>query len=322
MSVYYNENDPFAAKWLRELVSAGVIPGGFVDSRSILEVCPDELEKYNQCHFFAGIGGWAHALQLAKWPTNRTVWTGSCPCQPFSSAGKSTGKNDDRHLWPIMFQLIQAAKPPVFFGEQVAGKNGFAWIDDVSADLEGAGYDFGAADLCAAGVGAPHLRQRLYFVGSLADPNGRPSGRNARAADRAEKEECSQGTEHGHLGHEPIATGAVIPDRRDHVRQLGDSNDSGLQGHAGDGASRTGRQEQDRPAAEAGGPVNGFWHNAEWIPCNDPKGERWRPVEPGTFPMAHGIPGRVGTLRGYGNAIVAPLAAEFIGAYLDTQDQP
>ena len=86
--VYYNDNDPFAAHWLQNLVSAGLLPAGDVDDRSIMEVTPDDLRRYAQCHFFAGIGGWPYALELAGWPSNRPVWTGSCPCQPFSSAGK------------------------------------------------------------------------------------------------------------------------------------------------------------------------------------------------------------------------------------------
>ena len=91
MSAYYNEHDPKAAAWLRELIQAGEIPAGDVDERSIVEVQPADLARYTQCHFFAGIGGWSYALRLAGWPTDRPVWTGSCPCQPFSSAGKSGG---------------------------------------------------------------------------------------------------------------------------------------------------------------------------------------------------------------------------------------
>src|SRR5690242_446719 len=164
MPEYYNENDRFAAAWLRELIKAGHIAPGEVDERSIQEVRPEDLQGFTQCHFFAGIGGWSYALRLAGWPDDRPVWTGSCPCQPFSSAGKRGGFSDDRHLWPDWVRLIRECRPPVIFGEQVASPDGLAWLDLVSADLEGAGYAVGAADLCAAGVGAPHIRQRLYFV--------------------------------------------------------------------------------------------------------------------------------------------------------------
>ena len=96
--VYYNDNDPFAAQWLRNLVSAGLLPAGDVDDRSIKEVRPDDLKGYEQCHFFAGIGGWPYALGLSGWPGDRSVWTGSCPCQPLSGAGQHKGHADERHL--------------------------------------------------------------------------------------------------------------------------------------------------------------------------------------------------------------------------------
>lgn len=120
---YYNEFDPFAAQWLRELIADGLIAQGEVDERSILDVRPADLKGYAQHHFFAGIGGWSYALRLAGWPDDSAVWTGSCPCQPFSSAGKRTGTSDERHLWPAFFDLIEACRPPVVFGEQVASSD-------------------------------------------------------------------------------------------------------------------------------------------------------------------------------------------------------
>lgn len=170
MSAYYNEIDPQCAEWLRNLIKAGHIADGEVDNRSILDVSPTDLKGFSQCHFFAGIGVWSHALRLAGWRDDQRVWTGSCPCQPFSAAGVRGGFADERHLWPAFFHLIEQCAPPTVFGEQVASKDGLNWIDLVHADMEGAGYTFGATDLCAAGVGAPHIRQRLWFVGSrLAD---------------------------------------------------------------------------------------------------------------------------------------------------------
>ena len=170
MAVYYNEHDPFAGAWLRELITAGLIADGEVDTRSIVDVQPSDLAGFVQCHFFAGIGGWSYALRLAGWPDDRPVWTGSCPCQPFSAAGSNAGGNDPRHLWPAWYRLIRECRPPVVFGEQVEAAVGHGWLDLVCDDLEREGYACGAVGLPAASVGAPHIRQRLWFV---AESNGR-----------------------------------------------------------------------------------------------------------------------------------------------------
>src|SRR6478609_7283260 len=167
---YYNEFDPKAASWLRELISQGLIPYGDVDQRSITDVQPHELSKYTQCHFFAGIGGWSLALQLAGWPIGRPVGTGSCPCQPFSLAGAGKGDLDERHLWPAFFRLIRDCRAlgqrwtDAIFGEQVESAIAHGWLDEVSADLEREGHAVGSAILGAHSVGAPHRRQRLYWV--------------------------------------------------------------------------------------------------------------------------------------------------------------
>ena len=161
---YYNEIDPFAAQWLRNLISAGLIPAGEVDTRSIEDVEPADLRQFRQCHFFAGIGGWAYAARLAGWPDDREIWTGSCPCQPFSTSGRKAGFDDPRHLWPQWFRLIRERRPSVVYGEQVAREAGRRWLDLVWTNMESEGYAFAPFDLPASGVGAPHPRQRVYFV--------------------------------------------------------------------------------------------------------------------------------------------------------------
>lgn len=253
---YYNEWDKGAAAWLRELIKAGLIPQGYVDERSITEVTPGDLEGFTQCHFFAGIGGWSLALRLAGWPESRPVWTGSAPCQPFSNAGKRKGSNDARHLAPAMLKLIAQCRPSTFFGEQVAGNDGLEWLDDVFSELENSSYACGASILTAAGCGAPHKRERLYFT----------------ALDMAHTErDRSQGWLSG---------------RQDQERETF-SGSAGCSGAAGN------------------------WDAVRWVACRDGK---QRPIEPGTFPLADGIPARMGRLRGYGNAIVPQVAAAFIRA--------
>ena len=161
---FYNEFDNDIASHLSGLIAAGVIPNGNVDARSIELLQPSDLNGYRQCHFFAGIGGWGRALEIAGWPADRPVWTGSCPCQPFSVAGKGKGEADERHLWPVFFNLIEACRPQCIFGEQVASKAALGWFDGVSADLEGIGYTCGAVIVGAHSAGADHQRQRLYWM--------------------------------------------------------------------------------------------------------------------------------------------------------------
>lgn len=188
---YYNEFDPHAAEWLRNLIKNGLIAPGEVDGRDIREVQPDDLRGFTQCHFFAGIGVWSYSLRRAGWPDSRPVWTGSCPYQGFSSSGLQRGFDDERHLWPDWYRLIRAERPPVIFGEQVASalivgranykagehgpyglygsdsetENPTAWLDLVQTDLERSVYAVGVQVTAAAGSGAPHIRQRLFFVG-------------------------------------------------------------------------------------------------------------------------------------------------------------
>ena len=173
---YYNENDPKLAEWLRNLIKAKLLPEGEVDDRSIADVKGTDLAGFDQCHFFAGIGGWPLALELAGWPTTRPVWTGSCPCQPFSNAGKQGGTSAPRHLWPQFQRLINECKPPTIIGEQVASKSGRAWLAGVRTDLERLDYGVGAADLCGASIGSPHIRQRLYWVATSGVDNATSNG--------------------------------------------------------------------------------------------------------------------------------------------------
>ena len=160
----YSDIDSYAAQWTRNLVAAGEIAAGVVDERSIRDLKPADVASYRQFHAFSGIGVWSRALRDAGWFDDANVWSGSCPCTPFSSAGRKRGFSDEQHLWPEWFRLIAACRPAWIFGEQVSSKDGLTWVDLVRSDLAGADYAFRILDTPAAGCGAPHRRQRLYFV--------------------------------------------------------------------------------------------------------------------------------------------------------------
>lgn len=184
MSAFYNENDPEKCAALEALMSAGHIAPGEISDKDIRDVNPDELSRFTQCHFFAGIGLWSVAARAAGIPDDFPIWSGSCPCQPFSSAGAGEGVSDPRHLWPHWFWLVYQRRPPVVVGEQVASQDGLAWFDLVSADMEGSNYSGGSFDLCSAGFGSPNIRQRLYMCwlgnASSAGSQGRAFGGSHR----------------------------------------------------------------------------------------------------------------------------------------------
>ncbi|EKM8117660.1 DNA cytosine methyltransferase [Enterobacter hormaechei] len=384
-AAYYNEIDPFAARWLRNLIAVGHIAPGEVDERSIEDVIPDDLRGFTQCHFFAGIGVWSHSLRLAGWPDDKPVWTGSCPCQPFSAAGKGDGFADERHLWPHFFHLISERRPKHVFGEQVAAGNANVWFDLVQSDLEGMGYAFGLVPFTSAGIGAPHIRERAYWVAhagsqhesatgnqtglaacrwgcavdGLADASGERCERCERINPLLQRKEPGRNAENlpETTGNGPsCGMGNANVSRLE--RLSGHDGAAGREGQSGstaapgiyDGMANTaselhnqcdnctnergwsGNAEQNWLGGQSLRPleVNGFWRDADWLLCRDGK---WRPVEPGTFPLVDGAaarmgrvePGvarvassnRVGRLKGYGNAINAQAAAEFIRAYME-----
>lgn len=235
---YYNEIDPNAAAWLRELIARKLITDGDVDERSIVDVQPGDLDGYARCHFFAGIGIWDLALNLAKWG-DRPVWTASLPCQPFSDSGEGRGAEDDRNLWSVFHRLVEVQRPQRVYGEQVAAAIGFDWLDRVQTDMEALGYLTGQAVLGAFSVGAPHIRRRLYWMADAENSDR-----------RSELESRSKGS-----GRDGLAGGGEPAFR------LGNPVGPRLQGHAGDvrDGDQPGRINPDeaRPVAEAGATLRG-----------------------------------------------------------------
>ena len=318
MNHLYNEIDSNAAAWLENLTLLGEIPLGRIDTRPIQQLGSADLAGVRQFHTFAGIGGWPLALRLAGWPSEREVWTGSCPCQPFSSAGKGKGVEDERHLWPEFFRLIKECRPATVFGEQVGSKAGIGWLDGVQADLEGEGYTCGAIIMGAHSIGAPHIRQIIYWVAH------RDDGRRLSGHGEAE----------GARGEVGIRDRAIARDSGE-VDGLAD----------GFGVSGSGRPARNESGPQSHLTGSGPWSDYRIIPCTDGK---FRRTGSEVFPLAYGLPRSVGklgpelervaglaglskeslrkgkshriaSLKGYGNAIVPVLAAEFVMAFMESE---
>lgn len=327
-ATYFNEFDSFAAQWLRNLY-----PTAIVDEKDIRDVQPADVAGFRRVHFFGGIGGWQYALELAGWPADRPVWSGSCPCQPFSSAGKRKGTADIRHLWPEFRRLIAECRPATVFGEQVASKDGREWLAGVRADLEALGYAVGAADLCAAGAGAPHIRQRLWWV-AVSKRVGQGAASECRS-DCASKDK-------GRL---------VELGRRSAVDRMAFADEQ---------RTRVDAEKIQAWEFEPSGNCRGLaitdvtqlsditptwkqslqqWRDGVGIACRDNRTRRLS-AQPGDEPLAHGIPrdlghrfpelrplakgaraNRVGRLRGYGNSICPQLGATFIRAFMETENE-
>jgi DNA (cytosine-5)-methyltransferase 1 len=305
MSVYYNEFDPKAAAWLRQLIDNGNIAPGYVDERSILDVKPEDLEGYTQHHFFAGIGVWSYALRNAGWSDDTPVCTASLPCQPFSAAGNHKGKDDERHLLPHFMQLVKQCGFNTIFGEQVERAIRHEWLDDLQANMEAEGYAIGHCVLGAHSVNAAHQRQRLYWVAHSIGT--RHEGRLSKGSDK-EREDIN-----GHLRCDSSDS------------RLGNTQCDGLNANTlGRGVSESEKEsgllELERPGSDI-----------EWLYCRDNK---HRPIKSSIKPLVNGLArgvvysggaidpnntafARAIRLKGYGNAINADVAELFISTFME-----
>ena len=323
MASYYNEIDPYAAQWLRNLIAAGHIAPGDVDERSIADLQPSDFFGYVQCHFFAGLGGWSYALRLAGWSDDRPVWTGSCPCQPFSVAGSQEGFDDSRHLWPEFARLIQDARPSTIFGEQVAGASD--WLRLVRGDLDSMGYAVGCMPIEAASAGADHFRDRYWFVADCecaewgAVKSSRQNvfvGTQGRSETASGPSICSSvgvagSLAHGHsqrsqgpFGQSSHIGSELTPTARDRVCSMVNDQSIGW----GEGWTEHEFRSRGFTAAVASD------GDRQYVECPDGK---WRRLPPPRVRwLGNGIPARVAKLRAFGNAIDPRPASQFIAAFL------
>lgn len=321
MLVYYNEIDDFCCSWLSNLMDDGLISPGKIDNRDIRDVTPVELTHYERAHFFAGIGLWELALNISGW--SGPIWTGSCPCQPFSAAGKGDGFDDERHLWPAFHWHIAHGKPadvPVI-GEQVASKAGRAWFDLVQSDMEALDHACGAVDTSAAGSGAPFIGQRLYWL-AKANQSGsqrRITIERERRGDQlvagsdgvvvglaASDSESGQWYTRTVSGEETEVSGQRELDgdfnhRHSNGQRPERMTPSDCEQHdrAGEPGQRWWSESPDHRDRIPLRPTD-FWSDPDWLLCRDPDGARFRPVEPSTLIVADGRPVRWRMAEGSG----------------------
>lgn len=302
MTAYYNEFDPKAAAWLRELINMDMIAPGVVDDRSILDVTASDLKGFTQHHFFAGIGVWSYALRNAGWSDDRPVCTASLPCQPFSTAGNQKGKDDERHLLPHFVELVRECEFDTIFGEQVESAIRHGWLDDLQTNMEAEGYAIGHCVLGAHSAGAAHQRQRLFWVANSGCERLQRHRRSEQVNDPQGRQK-----QDGHIAESSVDSRA------------GNTNIGGSQSRGE--ATETARHRSTANSASG----------IDWIYCKD---EKYRPIKSGVAPLVDGIArgvvysggaidanntayAKTIRLKGYGNAINADIAAEFISAFME-----
>jgi DNA (cytosine-5)-methyltransferase 1 len=382
MTAYYNEFDPKAAAWLRQLIKNGDIADGTVDERSIIEVEADDLKGFTQHHFFAGVGVWSYALRNAGWPDDRPVATASLPCQPFSAAGNQKGKEDERHLLPHFLELVGQCNFHTIFGEQVETAIKHGWLDDLYAEMENQDYTVGSAIIGAHSVNKPHIRKRIYWVAQCRVGNTdnerlqehrEPGELHIRESDRQNQERLNLNTgfsdrmantngEQCEQGLQPLPGGQAERHRSnsEHSR-MAESNefDRGAEQEPGQQArgerwessgncgingpgSRVGNSDSNGRKERCETPQTTGHRDSidsasgiDWLYCRD---QKYRPIKSGIKPLVDGIArgmvhssdtidpnnsaeARTIRLKGYGNAIVAPVAEEFIRATMEVINQ-
>jgi len=241
------------------------------------------------------------------------ILTGGFPCQPYSVAGKQKGTNDDRYLWPDMFRVIKEVKPTFVIAENVRGiiniQDGMVF-ETVCTDLESQGFEVQPFIIPAAGIGAPHKRERVWIVGYSKHNGSLASkiGRRNQEADARSKERQISSIESQRTGRS--SDNEIMENTRRTLRQgtefKGKNADESKQKNA-DQLKRSSSSSEHNVANSKRVHVQGQ-QDRSWQ--GQFRGESWWSTEPDVGRVANGVPGRVYRLKGLGNSIVPQIAEE------------
>ena len=229
------------------------------------------------------------------------ILTGGFPCQPYSQAGKRLGREDERHLWPHMLRAIQEIEPTFVVGENVRGIvnwNGGVVFEEVCADLENCGYEVQPILLAAAGVGAPHKRERVWFIASNPMRIRLQQRKNKREMGGGQEEICREGYQPSN-GIEANGEATITPNPNSEGLQRGEIN--------GNFREKERKREFYRDITRQ---VCNKWEN---FPTQPPicGGDDGLPTELDGITFSKW---RQESIKGYGNAIVPQVALQIFKA--------
>ena len=225
------------------------------------------------------------------------------PCQPFSVAGKQRGEEDDRHIWPEIFTIIQAKRPTWIVCENVYGHISMG-LDTVLSDLETEGYSCQPFIVPACAVNAPHRRDRLWIVAHT-NSHGKPNGsineekRSRQLVGDTENNRCDRGTT-------PVRREGAQNKQVEQFSVRGKLSRSSENVAYTDNKRSQGRLsggKDEEPQSEHG-------HTRSSSAAHRQPTEEWWAAEPSVGRVANGIPKRVDRLKGLGNAIVPQIAMQ------------
>jgi DNA (cytosine-5)-methyltransferase 1 len=255
------------------------------------------------------------------------ILTGGFPCQPYSVAGKQKGTGDNRYLWPDMFRVIKEVKPSWIIAENVRGiiniQDGMVF-ETVCSDLEAEGFEIQTFIIPAAGVGAPHKRERVWIVG-YSKHNGSSNNKimensrrtlrqgakfskenaNESKQENANKFERSSSTSKHHV--------ANSNSNREKWDQPKHRQGSRFEQDSTDVANTTSEGLEGQFRSKLQGTRKRFTNGSEK--------QTWWQFEPDVGRVANGVPGRVYRLKGLGNSIVPQIAEEIGKAIWKTLNQ-